>query len=481
MFPGHQVLCNTDGAMLNSHKELLAAICGVVGPTGVLTGDDVAARQVGWLSPKPCAARAIVRPASTDELSRVMKLCHAAGQGVIPVGGNTGLVEGTLASSDDIMISTERMTAIEATDIDGATMTVQAGVPLEAVQNHAAEQGFMFPVDFGARGSAAIGGAISTNAGGNSVIRYGMMREQVLGLEAVLADGTVISSMNKMLKNNAGYDLKQLFIGTEGTLGIVTRAVLRLRPALKSQNTAFVALDNFEKVPALLRHLGSALGGSLSAFEVLWEDFYRTIVVELDNHQPPVAEGHPFYVLIEARGGDQTADAERFEAALESAFEDELICDAAIAQGGAQRQALWAIRDDIETMIKSLGTPIAFDVSLPIAVADEYVNRVRARLAERWLNSFRNVTFGHLGDSNIHFVMTIDSTDHDERSAAMKIVYEELEPYDGSVSAEHGIGVEKRAYLHHSRNAAELDLMRMLKQALDPGNILNPGKVLDAN
>ncbi|MDH4005300.1 MAG: FAD-binding oxidoreductase [Gammaproteobacteria bacterium] len=463
---------------MNSRDELLAKIAAVVGPTGVLTGEDVASRQVGWLNPAPCKAGAIIRPASTEEVSRVMALCHEAGQGVIPVGGNTGLVEGTLAGSDDIMISTERMTAIEATDIDGATMTVQAGVPLEVVQTRAAEQGFMFPVDFGARGSAAIGGAISTNAGGNSVIRYGMMREQVLGLEAVLADGTVVSSMNRMLKNNAGYDLKQLFIGSEGTLGIITRAVLRLRPALKSQNTAFVALESFEKVPALLRHLGSVLGGALSAFEVLWEDFYRTIVVDLDNHQPPVSEGYPFYVLIEARGGDQRADAERFEAALGSALEGELICDAAIAQGGAQRQALWAIRDDIETLIKSLGMPIAFDVSLPIAVADEYVNRVRTRLAERWPDSFRNVTFGHLGDSNIHFIMTIGSTDQDQRAAAMNIVYEELEPYDGSVSAEHGIGLEKRSYLHHSRNAAELALMRTLKQSLDPDNILNPGKVL---
>ena len=227
----------------------MAEIAAVVGPGGVLTGADVAARPVGWLNPAPCEAGAIVRPASTEEMSRVMALCHEAGQGVIPVGGNTGLVEGTLASPDDIMLSTERMTAIEAIDPDGATMTVQAGVPLEAVQNHAAEQGFMFPVDFGARGSAAIGGAISTNAGGNSVIRYGMMREQVLGLEAVLADGTVVSSMNKMLKNNAGYDLKQLFIGTEGTLGIITRAVLRLRSAGRNRNTARVMMPSVPSVP----------------------------------------------------------------------------------------------------------------------------------------------------------------------------------------------------------------------------------------
>ena len=407
-----------------------------------------------------------------------MALCHAEGQSVIPVGGNTGLVQGTNATPDDLMISTERMTAIEDIDPDGATMTVQAGVPLEAVQGRAAEHGFMFPVDFGARGSAAIGGAISTNAGGNGVIRFGMMREQVLGLEAVLADGTVLSCMNKMLKNNAGYDLKQLFIGTEGTLGIVTRAILRLRPTLKSQNTAFVAVDAFDKVPALLRHLGSVLGGSLSAFEVLWEDFYRTVVLETDGHQPPVAGEYPFYVLIEARGGDQQADAERFEGALGAALEEGLIADAMIAQAGAQQQALWAIRDDIEALVRVLGVPLAFDVSLPIAVADDYVNKVRDRLASRWPDTFRNVTFGHLGDSNIHFVMSIGSTDPGERSEAMRFVYEELEPYGGSVSAEHGIGVLKKEQLVQYRSAPEIALMRTLKLALDLRNTLNPGKVI---
>jgi len=458
--------------------ELLGRIEALVGKSALLTGDDVRQRPVGWMNPAPNVARAIVRPASTDEVSQVLALCHAAGQSVIPVGGNTGLVEGTLAGPDDIMISTERMIGIESVDIDGATMTVQAGVPLEAVHARAADEGLMFPVDFGARGSAAIGGAISTNAGGNGVIRYGMMREQVLGLEAVLADGTVLSSMNRMLKNNAGYDLKQLFIGTEGTLGIITRAVLRLRPALRSRNTAFVAVDSFESIPVLLRHFGSALGGALSAFEVLWEDFYNTVVVDNNRHQLPVAGGHPFYVLIEARGGDQQADAERFEAALESAFSDALISDGTVAQGGAQRQALWAIRDDIETVLTIMDTPFAFDISLPIADADDYVQRVVTRLEARWPKTFRNVTFGHLGDSNIHFIMTIGTTDREERAEAMKIVYEELEPHGGSISAEHGIGVEKRAYLHHTRSATELELMHMLKRCLDPKNILNPGKVL---
>ena len=336
----------------------------------------------------------------------------------------------------------------------------------------------MFPVDFGARGSAAVGGAISTNAGGNSVIRFGMMREQVLGLEAVLADGTVVSSMNEMLKNNAGYDLKQLFVGTEGTLGIVTRAVLRLRPALRSQDTALVAVDRFDRIPALLRHLGSELGGTLSAFEVLWEDFYRAIAIESGKHQAPLPVGSPFYVLVESRGGNQAMDSERFEAALGAALAEELIADATIAQAGAQRDALWAIRDDIESLLAILGTPIAFDISLPISVADEYVQIVRARLAERWPDTFRNVTFGHLGDSNIHLVMSIGSTDRAEKAEAMRVVYAALEPYGGSISAEHGIGLEKLPYLRHSRSEAEIRLMQTIKQSLDPRNILNPGKVL---
>ena len=232
--------------------ELLDEIRDIVGTTGLLTGGDVAARPASWLRPEPCAARAIVRPADANQVAAVIKCCHAVGQPVIPLGGNTNLVEGATATGEDILLSLERMNAIEEIDTTGCTMTVQAGVPLHTVQEKAADAGLMFPVDFGARGSAQIGGAISTNAGGNAVIRYGMMREQVLGLEAVLADGTVVTSMNRLLKNNAGYDLKQLFIGTEGTLGVVTRAVLRLRPALRSRNTAFVAIEDYANVPLLL-------------------------------------------------------------------------------------------------------------------------------------------------------------------------------------------------------------------------------------
>lgn len=457
--------------------DIVDTLATIVGPSGILTGDDVTVRQAGWLRPEPVRARAIVRPKNTDELSAVLMACHQDGQSVVPVGGNTGLVEGTQCGDDEIQLSLERMKAIESIDREACTMTVQAGVVLQAVQEAAEADGLMFPVDLGARGSATIGGTISTNAGGNAVIRYGMMREQVLGLEAVLADGTVVSSMNRMLKNNAGYDLKQLFIGTEGTLGIVARAVLRLRPALGSQNTAFVAVDAYPRVPALLNALGSSLGGAVTAFEVMWADFYDTIVDDSGCHRPPLPSGHPYYVLIEARGGDQDVDAERFEAALGEALESKLIVDAVFAQSGRERQDMWAIRDDIDRLVEKMSPPISFDISLPIGDAASYAAAVNRSLEERWPDTFRNTTFGHLGDGNLHFMMTIGSDENDELREAMERVYRELKPYGGSISAEHGIGLEKRPYLRYSRSETEVALMQQLKAALDPGGILNPGKI----
>ena len=460
-------------------SELLDELREIVGSGGVLTGDDVAARPAAWLHREATRARAILRPRTTAEVSAVMQRCHAAGQVVVALGGNTNLVDATITGPDDILLSLERMTAIEAVDEAGGTMIVEAGVPLTRVHEAADEKGFVFPVDFGARGSATIGGAISTNAGGNAVIRYGMMREQVLGLEAVLADGTVVSSMNRMLKNNAGYDLKQLFIGTEGTLGIVTRAVLRLRPALSSRCSAFVAVESYSRIPPLLHALGRELGGALSAFEVLWADFYDTVTGESERHKPPFPPNYPYYVLIESRGGDQAADDARFQAALEAALTDGLIADAAIAESVAQRQAMWAIRDDIDGLFDILDPVMAFDISLPIGDAETYAANVNRRLKERWPDTFRGTTFGHLGDGNLHFLLTMGSRDEAEQHAVMDIVYEELEPFGGSISAEHGIGLEKRAYLGRSRSDTEIALMKSLKAALDPSGILNPGKVFD--
>jgi FAD/FMN-containing dehydrogenase len=457
-------------------SALIEKIQAVVGARGVLTGKDVSSRSDSWPPEGGCKARAIVRPGSTAEVSAVLKLCHEAGQPVVTHGGLTGLVHGALATPRDIVLSLERMRRIEPVDAINRTVVVEAGVPLQTVHEAAEAAGLLFPLDLGARGSATIGGNISTNAGGNSVIRYGMAREQVLGVEGVLADGTVISSMKDVIKNNTGYDLKQLFIGSEGTLGVVTRAVLRLRSLPRSQNTALVALDEFDKVAAFLQAMDSALGGTLSAFEVMWNDFYRLVVGDGKTYGQPLGADHPFYVLLESTGGHQESDQARFEGALEESFEQELAADAVIAQSKQQRTDLWAIRDDIEALVTRLHPAMAFDISLRVPLLDEYVHEVRSGLTALW-PAARMVTFGHLGDGNIHLVLTIGSLEPADVHQVEKVVYEALGRRGGVISAEHGIGLDKRPHLVHSRSPEEIALMRTLKNAIDPKNILNPGKI----
>jgi FAD/FMN-containing dehydrogenase len=457
-------------------NKLLNSIQKIVGPGGILSGDEVASRSDSWPLVGGCQAKALIRPGSTEEVSKVLKCCHADGQPVVTHGGLTGLVGGARSDKNDIVISLERMNGIEPVDVVNRTVKVEAGVLLQRVQEAAEKAGLLFPLDLGARGSATIGGNISTNAGGNSVIRYGMMREQVLGVEAVLADGTIISSLKGVIKNNTGYDLKQLFIGSEGTLGIVTRAVLRLRPRPRSRNTALVAIENFDQLGRFLHDMDSALGGTLSAFEVMWNDFYRLVVTDGGHHGQPLRGSHGFYVLIESTGGHEDTDKTQFEDALEVAFEQGLLVDAVISQSQQQREDLWAIRDDIEGLVKGLNPPITYDISLSIPQMDDYVAEVRQQLNERWPDS-RMVAFGHLGDGNIHLAVTIGSLDENEVHAVETIVYEALGRRQGVISAEHGIGLEKREYLKHSRSAQEIALMKTIKQALDPKGILNPGKI----
>ncbi|MEE8496886.1 MAG: FAD-binding oxidoreductase [Xanthomonadales bacterium] len=457
-------------------SNLLNKIQEIVGPSGILLGEDVAVRSDSWPPMGGCRAKALVRPANTEEVSEVLKLCHTQGQSVVTHGGLTGLVGGARTSKDDVVLSLERMNGIDAVDTINRTVTVEAGVPLQKVQQTAEEAGLLFPLDLGARGSATIGGNIATNAGGNSVIRYGMIRDQLLGVEAVLADGTIISSLKSVIKNNTGYDLKQLFIGSEGTLGVVTRAVLRLRPLPRSRNTALVAIEDFDRLGRFLRDMDSALGGTLSAFEVMWNDFYQLIVEDGGHHGQPLDPSHGFYVLIESTGGHEEADKARFEGALEEALKQELMVDAVIAQSKQQREDLWAIRDDIEGLVKGLFPPITYDISLGIPQMDDYVKEVRQQLTERWPDS-RMVVFGHLGDGNIHLALTIGSLEENEVHAVETIVYEALGRRQGVISAEHGIGLEKREYLKHSRSQEEIALMKTLKQALDPKGILNPGKI----
>lgn len=406
----------------------------------------------------------------------MMRLCAAAGQPVIAHGGLTGIAGGAISTPDDIALSLERMNAIAPPDIDNRTMEVEAGAILQKVQERVAEAGLLFPQDLGGRGSATIGGMVATNAGGNRVIRYGMMRDMVLGLEVVLADGTVVSSMNRMIKNNAGYDLKQLFIGSEGTLGIVTRVVLRLRPEPRSQSTALVAADDFNAVTRLLSILERDLGGQLSSYEVLWDSYYRLSTPTANGGKaPPLPVGSPFVVLVEALGGDPEADPERFETALAVAHEQGLISDAVVARSEADREAIWAVRDNVECL-HTMGPCFLFDISLPIGDMPDYLAKLETALAAQWAENAL-VVFGHLGDGNLHVIVGVGDGAETTRHAVEETVYSLLVPYSGSITAEHGVGLEKRAFLHYSRSPEELALMRTLKQALDPQGLLNPGKI----
>ena len=459
-------------------EDIVARLTRELGKDAILLGEDVRARPTGWGRPGPCLAKAIVRPRTTEEVSRTLRICWEGRQPVVPQGGLTGLVGGTVPAETELGLSLERMTAIEEVDVATRTMLVEAGAPLQAIQTCADEHDLLFPLDLGARGSCTIGGNVATNAGGNRVIRYGMTRDMVLGLEAVLADGTVLSSLNRMIKNNAGYDLKQLFIGSEGTLGVVTRVVLRLRQKPKSHNAALVAVTDFDRVTALLAAVDGGLGGTLSAFEVMWAAFYELVTSEPARSRPPLPYGHPYYVLIEALGSHQERDSELFETVLDEAMAAGLIADAVLARSRAERDKLWAMRDDVEQLGRH--APIfTYDVSLPIPAMSGYVDEVRAGLARAWSDP-KCVVFGHLGDGNLHVVVGVGSGDLATRRRVEEIVYGPLRTRAGSVSAEHGIGTEKRKYLSWSRTEAEVEVMRALKQTLDPRGILNPGKVLEA-
>jgi len=331
-------------------------------------------------------------------------------------------------------------------------------------------------LDIGGRGSCTLGGNIATNAGGNRVIRYGMTRDMVLGVEAVLADGTVVSSMNRMIKNNAGFDVKQLFIGSEGSLGVVTEAVLRLREKPRSQETMLVAVTDFDKVTELLKTMDAGLGGTLSAFEVLWNNFYRLVTTPPATQKPPLPQRYPYYALIEAMGGDPAADHARLEETFNDAYRAGLVADAVIASSEAQRLELWAMRDDVE-QVHQYKPMFIFDVSLRISKMEAYVAEVNRRLEETF-GDYVNFTFGHIGDGNIHFG-TSAGGDERAQQGVKQAVYEPLAAIGGSVSAEHGVGLDKKKYLRLSRNDAEIALMRTLKRALDPNGILNPGKIFD--
>lgn len=445
----------------------------------VFFGTDIPERfWSDWSGLKPVRPLALFRPRSTEEVSTALRLCNRFGLAVVPQGGLTGLAGGAQPSADTAALSLDRMTGVEEIDPIMSTMTVMAGTPLGAIQDAADGVGLFFGLDLGSRDSCAIGGNISTNAGGNRVIRYGMAREHVLGMEVVLADGTVVRSLNKMLKNNAGYDLKQWFIGAEGTLGIITRLVLRLQARPAAIASAFCGCPDFAGVLQLLLRARASLGASLTAFEVMWPSFYDFMTNGLPELRRPFSSPHGIYVLLEASGVDEAHNTDLLHRLLNNAMTEGHIADAVAAASERDARDLWAVRESVSEYGRLMGPLTAFDVGLPTSEAGIFVDAIEQSVRDRWPDAIV-LSYGHIGDSNLHLVANIPSAgDHQPHDDIAALVYGAVSGAGGTISAEHGIGLLKKPYLALSRSAEELMLMRRIKEALDPDNILNPGKML---
>ncbi|RKP51873.1 FAD-binding oxidoreductase [Pararobbsia silviterrae] len=434
-------------------------------------------KHADWSRTPSADPIALVRPRTTEHVATALRICDEHNQPVVAQGGLTGLAGGACMLGGEVALSLERMTGIEELDTVSATMTVRAGTPLQIVQEAADAAGFMFPLDLGARGSATIGGNLATNAGGNRVIKYGMMRDQVLDVEAVLADGSVVGGLRKMIKNNTGYDLRDLLIGSEGTLAIITRVVLRLRPKPRVVSTAWCGVGRYEDVTTLLHEAQARLPAGVSAFEVMWPGYYDFVLERLPELRAPLEDRHAFYVLLESSGADPESQNEAFENFLAEMLERGVLVDAALAASDADAAAFWAIRDAPGEYPRLIPGRVSFDVSFSIADVGEAAIRCEAKLRERWPNA-TILVYGHLGDGNLHIVVQEPDWAPTVAPEVQRVVYDVTAEMGGSVSAEHGIGLKKLKVLALSRSATELAAMRAIKNALDPKHLLNPGKVL---
>ncbi len=445
---------------------------------------DVAAHVVDWTGVHEGRALAVVRPGSTSEVAQVVQACRDAGTPIVPQGGNTGLVGGGVPDStgDQVVLSLGRMRTVREVDPVAGTITVDAGVVLADVQAAAERAGRLFPMSLGSEGSCTIGGNLATNAGGTAVLRYGMTRELVLGLEVVLPDGRVWDGLRALRKDNTGYDLTQLFVGSEGTLGVITGAVLRLFPATPRHATAWVAVPSVDAAVALLGVAQQHAGAHLSTFEIANRQALDLVLAHLPGASDPLAEPSSWYVLVELAGAEPEGGLdEALEAILAEAVEADLASDAAIAGSRAQRSALWALREGISEAQKVEGATLKHDVTLPINRLADWAEAMGPHL-EAILPGIRPVTYGHVGDGNLHYNISAPvGADDDLRASAGDLstaIYDTVVAGNGSISAEHGLGRTKAAAGASYKSEVEVDLMRAVKQALDPDGLMNPGVLL---
>ncbi|HEY1632303.1 MAG TPA: FAD-binding oxidoreductase [Rhizomicrobium sp.] len=441
---------------------------------------EIAPHLVEWRGKYQGGTKLLLLPDTTAQVSQILAICDETRTQIVPQGGNTGLVGGQIPMHGEVLLSLTRMNRIR--DVAGDAMIAEAGVVLAAAKEEALRHERFFPLSLASEGSCTIGGNLSTNAGGVDVLRYGNARELVLGLEVVLASGEVLNMLRTLRKDNTGYDLKQLFIGAEGTLGVITAAALKLFPKPETRETAFVAVPDPASAIALLSRAQAATGGLISAFELMPRVGLDLVLAHIPQTADPLSKPSPWYVLIEATGGAAMPLRTILENTLSRAIEDGLVTDATLAASEAQHAALWRLRESMSEAQKPEGGSIKHDVSLPIRAIPEFLVR-GAALVETIVPGARPVPFGHLGDGNIHFNISVPKGGNNQAFLASwqdvaHAVHDLVASYGGSISAEHGIGYLKRDDLPRYKSAAEMALMRTLKRTLDPNGILNPGKLL---
>ena len=467
--------------------EFLREAEALLGPRG-LTADPELLQPwlTDWRGRYTGQALALASPGSTAEVAGLVRLCARHGVAIVPQGGNSGMSGGATpdASGAQLLLSLRRMNAISPVDREARRVTCEAGVILQTLHETAEAAGLRFPLTLGGKGSATVGGLVSTNAGGSQVLRHGSMRALVLGLEAVLADGSVYSALTPLKKDNRGFDLKQLLIGSEGTLGIVTAATLRLVPALAERRVIWAGVPSLQAARALLLHCEAAEGEALEGFEVLPQSCLEAVLAYLPGSRAPLAGLHAWHALIELVADESAAEtlADRAEAVLASAFESGLVEDAAIAANETQAEAFWALRESIAPAERAQGPAVQHDISVPVERMPDFVDAALPAVEAAWPGT-RALAFGHLGDGNVHFHVIAPKgadkawTESDGRAISRQ-VHDLVTTWHGSISAEHGIGQSKRDELARLGDPVALAMLRSVKQALDPQGLLNPGKLV---
>lgn len=470
--------------------SIIERIAAIVGPQGLLTDPrDVDPYVVDWRGIFRGATPAVVRPAGTEQVSAVVKICAETATPIVPQGGNTGMCGASVPRADgsEIVLSLARMNRVFGVDALNNTMTVQAGCILANIQQAAAEADRLFPLSLGAEGSCQIGGNLSTNAGGVNVLRYGNTRDLVLGLEVVLPDGRIWNGMRSLRKDNTGYDLKHLFIGAEGTLGVITAAVLKLYPRPAATATTWTAVPRPEAALEFLALLRRHCGDRVTAFELLSRNCLDLVLRHIPGTRDPLARAHEWYVLADlsdSRSGE--ALRRELEIALEAAMEDELVLDAVIAENEAQAKALWRMRESIpEAARAEAGMLYRHDIAVAVSSIPAFIREARSALESRFAGA-NIICFGHLGDGNLHYNAFVPGRDRDAAAAreahdVADVVYDIVQRYQGSFSAEHGVGLAKLGEMSRYKSPVEIELMHTLKNALDPHHIMNPGKVLSSD